>query len=138
MIWILLNYWGTIANILKMLSIFNCRQDISSHLLRSFKISLCGALLVAQWWRISRPMQGDMGWILGQEDPAYRTAAKPMGDNYWASALEPMSCNYWHQARRARRSATRGACATGKGSPQQALSSAGESPRTATKTQCSR
>ena len=48
-----------------------------------------GTSLVAQWLRISLPMQATWDWALVQEGPTCRRATKPVSHNYWACALEP-------------------------------------------------
>ena len=53
------------------------------------------ASLMAQWLRISLPMQGTRVRALVREDPTCRGAAKPVSHNYWACALEPASHNHW-------------------------------------------
>ena len=55
---------------------------------------LLGTSLVAQWLRISLPMQGTRVQALAQEDPTCHGAAKPVHHNYGACALEPMSHIY--------------------------------------------
>ena len=42
------------------------------------------ASLVAQWLRISLPMQGTRVQALVREDPTCRRATKPVHHNYWA------------------------------------------------------
>ena len=59
------------------------------------KLYTVGASLVAQWLRIRLPMQGTQVWALVPEDPTCRGATKPVRHNYWACALEPASHNYW-------------------------------------------
>ena len=51
--------------------------------------------LVAQWLRISLPIQETWVRSLVQEDPTCRGAIKPVRHNYWACALEPTSHSYW-------------------------------------------
>ena len=53
-----------------------------------------GTSLVAQWLRISLPMQGTRVRALVREDPTCREATKPMRHNYCACALEPVSRNH--------------------------------------------
>ena len=50
--------------------------------------------LVAQWLRISLPMQGTWVRALVREDPTCHRATKPVHHNYGACALEPVSHNY--------------------------------------------
>ena len=69
------------------------RHQESPHELLLIRTS--GASLVAQWLRISLPMQGTRVRALVQEDPTCRGATKPMSHNYWACALELECHNYW-------------------------------------------
>ena len=52
------------------------------------------ASLVAQWLRISLPMQGTCVRALVQEDPTCHGTTKPMRHDYRACTLEPVSHNY--------------------------------------------
>ena len=56
---------------------------------------LSWASLVAQWLRISLPIQGTWVRALVWEDPTRRGATKLVRHNYWACALGPVSHNYW-------------------------------------------
>ena len=93
-----------------------------------------GASLVAQWLGIRLPGQGTQVRALGQEDPTYRGAARPVHHNYWAHVpqllrpvrLEPMVRNKRSYHMRGPRAAMRG----GPRSPQ-----LDKSPRAATETQ---
>ena len=60
----------------------------------TYKNSLLGASLVAQWLRIRLPMQGTRVRALVREDPTCRRATKPVRHNYLACTLEPVSHNY--------------------------------------------
>ena len=92
--------------------------------------------LVVQWLRILLSMQGTRVRALVQEDPTCHGATKPVHHNYWACVLqllkpahlEPLLCNEKPPQWEAR-------------TPQQRvaplLTATRESPRTATKTQCS-
>ena len=53
------------------------------------------APLVAQWLRISLPMQGTRVRALVREEPTCCGATNPVRHNYWVCALEPASHNYW-------------------------------------------
>ena len=57
---------------------------------------------MAQWLRISLPMQGTRVRALVREDPTCHRATKPVCHNYWACALEHVSHNYWAREPRAR------------------------------------
>ena len=104
------------------------RKPLLIHCPSWFKI--LGTSLVAEWLRIRLPMQGARVRALVQEDPTCRGATKPMCRNYWACApqlLKPARLEkppQWEAH-----------------APQQRvappLAATRESPRTATKTQCS-
>ena len=61
----------------------------------TFKISMSGTPLVAQWLGICLPMQGTQVRSLVWEDPTCCGATEPVRHNYWACALEPVSHNHW-------------------------------------------
>ena len=69
------------------------------------------ASLMAQWWRISLPMQeaGIQSLIL--EGPLSHRATKPIYHNCWAYALKPGSCKYWAHVPERPRFSTREATA---------------------------
>ena len=106
------------------------------------------ASLVAQWLRIQLPMQGTWVRVLVQEDTTCRGATKPVRHNYWACALEPVSHNYWARmpqllkptrlepVLRNKRS-HRNEKPVHRNQEQSPLATTRESPRAATKTQCS-
>ena len=114
----------------------------------TFKNEMTGTSLVAQWLRIHLPMQGTRIRALVQEDPTCRRATKPVCHNYWDCALEPASHSYWARmpqllkptclepVLRNEKPPQWEACA-----PQRRvaphLAATRESPRAATKTQCS-
>ena len=53
-----------------------------------FNDDMCGAFLVAQWWRICLPMQEMQSLSLAREDPTCCGATKPACCNFWARALQ--------------------------------------------------
>ena len=55
------------------------------HVLCSLQKTVVGASLVAQWLRISLPVQGTRLRALVREDPTCRGATKPVHHTYWAS-----------------------------------------------------
>ena len=112
------------------------------------KISCFRTSLVAQWLRILLPMQGTWVRSLVQEDPTCCRATKPMHHNYSSCALEPASHNYCaHEPQllkpthiepmlRSKRS-HRNEKPMHHNEEQPLFAATRESPRTATKTQCS-
>ena len=105
------------------------------------------ASLVAQWLRICLPMQGTRVWALVREDPTCHRAAGPMRHDYWACALESTSHNYWAckpqllkpvclEPELHKRS-HRNEKPTHRSEEWPPLAATRESPRAATKTQCS-
>ena len=125
-----------------------------------FKSNRRRTSLVEQWLRTCLPMQGIWVQSLVQEDPTCCGATKPMCHNYWACALEPVSHNYWAHAPQLLKPAcsrahvlqllsphaatTEAACLEpvlrnkrSHRNEKPALATTRESPRTATKTQCS-
>ena len=115
-----------------------CFANVFSHsvLVFSFlKVSFT-ASLVAQWLRIHLPMQGIQVRALVREDPTCRGATKPVRHNYWAHmlqllkpvCLEPVLCNKRNH---------RNEKPTHRNEEWPPLTATRESPRVATKTQCS-
>ena len=109
---------------------------------------IIGTSLVTQWLRIRLPMQGTRVWSLFQEDPACCEATKPVSHNYWACALEPASHNYWAHVPQLLKPVSlepmlhnkRSHCnekPMHRNKEQPPLAATRESPRAATKTQCS-
>ena len=65
------------------MTVLNLVQNvIISHYQNSYKDTLRGASLVAQWLRICLPMQGTWVRALVWEDPTCREAAGPVSHNY--------------------------------------------------------
>ena len=92
------------------------------------KMGDAGASLVVQWLRIRLPMQGTRVRVLVQEDPSCCGATKPVRHNYWACALEPVLHN---------KRSHRNEKPAHHNEEQPPLAATRESPRAATKTQCS-
>ena len=80
-------------------------------------------------------MPGTQVRALVREDATCRGATKPVCHNYWACALEPASHNYWAHVPQLLKSACREPMHRKEEQPP--LAAIRESPRTATKTQCS-
>ena len=107
-----------------------------------------GASLVTQWLRIHLPMQGTWFQALVRKDPTCRGATKPMCHTYRACALEPVCHNYWAHVLQLLKSVLLEPMLQNKRShhnekpthhneEKPPLATTRESPRTATKTQCS-
>ena len=111
-------------------------------------LKILGTFLVAHWLGIHLPMQRTRVRSLVREDPTCLGATKPVHHNYWACALGPPSHNCWSP-----RATTTEARVPRAHAPQQEkppqwearapqwrvalLRATRESPRAATKTQCS-
>ena len=115
---------------------------------RQYFKKMMGASLVAQWLKIRLPMQGTRVRTLVQEDHICCGATKPVRHNYWACALEPASHNHWDCMSQLPKPACLEPVLRNKRShhserpthwneEQPPLAATGQSPHTATKTQCS-
>ena len=105
---------------------------------REIKPNILGTSLVVQWLRICLPMQGTRVRSLVRQDPTCHGATKPMHHNCWAWALEPASHSYWDRMPQPLKPMCLEPVLRNKRSHRnEKPKHHRESPRTATKTQCS-
>ena len=127
---------------------FNVIRTVVVVVTRHYKSRVIGTSLVAQWLRIYLPIQGTRVRSLVRENPTCCRATKPVCHNYWACALEHASHNYWAHVPELLKPLCLEPMLCNKEKPPQwearalqwgvaPLTTTRESPRAATKTQCS-